>query len=270
MKDVFLFIENGWKIIWKQKLIWLFSAIPLFNQLFLSFQGKQESNLLGAFLSLTVVFIYGTLSFISLIGVPYIAYNFSVEKPVTILETLLAVKKFSWRVIGCSCLGFILISPFFLLVLANSINNATLTLQNTDKAILLSLPLSFSSPLWYFSMFGFFANDRSIWQSAKNAWALFTAHFSILAALGMGMAIIYRIYFTVSGIILVLIQSGFDTTSLATLNYLNPAASLTKNFWFMLFNGIGGVIFTPFTTFVFALAYLKYSGETPPSFSRQR
>ena len=67
-------------------------------------------------------------------------------------------------------------------------------------------------------MFEFFAKDSGIRQSLKEAWALFTAHFGVLATLGIIMIIIYRIYSTIPGILTVLIQSGFSVASLGKLN----------------------------------------------------
>jgi len=58
MADVFLFIQNAWKNIWKQKTIWLFSALSILNQWIFSFQIKPESKLLGGLLSLGVFLIY--------------------------------------------------------------------------------------------------------------------------------------------------------------------------------------------------------------------
>jgi hypothetical protein len=270
MADAFVFIQNGWKNIWKQKTIWLFSALSILNQWIFSFQIKPESKLLGGLLSLGVFLISIILFYISLIGVPYLAYTFSIGKVVTVQETLLAVRKLLGRVIGCSCLGFILIIPLALVALAISRNDSAQTVHMFDKVILLLLPISLFSALWDFSLFGFFANDWGIRQSLKNAWALFTSHFSVLAILGISVAIIIRIYSTASGILAVLFQSGFDITSLAALNYINPAASLSKNILFAILNGIGGVIFTPFFTSVFVLAYLKYSGAKKPSAVRQK
>lgn len=76
MADVFLFVRHGWKSIWKQKTIWLFSALPIFNQLFNTFQIKRDTNLLLQFILLILDFIFIILSFTSIIGVPYLAYRF--------------------------------------------------------------------------------------------------------------------------------------------------------------------------------------------------
>jgi hypothetical protein len=261
MADVFLFIQNGWKNIWKQRTIWLFSILPVvLGQIISFFPIKPEAKLLWALLSLITVFIYFVLSFISFIGVPYLAYSFSVGKSVTIQETLLAVKKFSGRIIGCSCLGLILISPLLFIVLAISIDKSTHIFQYSDKTLLLLRSFSLLGAIWNFSIFGLFANDWGIWQSVKNAWFLFWSHFGGLALLGISMVVIFWIYDVMSGMLTVLIQSGFDISALHGLDYINPAATLIKNPLFIFLASIEQIIAMPFSLSVLALAYLKYSG----------
>jgi hypothetical protein len=128
-----------------------------------------------------------------------------------------------------------------------------------------SLPLSIFSCLWDFSIFGFFENDWGIRQSIANAWSLFTSHFRVLALLGILILILFRICFAVSGMVTVLLQSGFDMASLSNLNYIDPSTTLGENGLFMFINGVNQIIFTTFSTSVFVLAYLKYRGVRIPS-----
>ena len=262
MADIFLFMQHGWKNIWKQNTIWVFSILPFLNQLFIAFQTKPASNLPWSILLLVGSFISLILLFVSYTGVPYIEYNFSIGKSVTIQETLSATRRFSGKILGCSCLGILILSPWIILAFATSIKNPT-------KLTLLLQPLSLVSAVWYFSMFGFFANDWGIRQTLKHAWLIFTAHFNVLATLGIIMTIILKICSVASGILTVLIQSGFNATSLNTLNYINPSISLSKNVLFVLLNGIGQTIFTIFSVSVFALAYLKYTAGQKQSTNHQ-
>ena len=48
MADVFLFIKPGWNNIWRQKIIWLFGALPILDQLFRTFQIEPGQNFEGA------------------------------------------------------------------------------------------------------------------------------------------------------------------------------------------------------------------------------
>lgn len=270
MADVFLFMQHGWKSIWKQKAIWLFSALPILNQLFNIFQVGRDAEMLLRFISLIIDFVFIILSFISIIGVPYLAYRFLIGDSATIQETLSAVKKFSGRVIGCSCLGVLALSPIFFLVLATSTDSSTRTPEISNKINLVFLPLSIFAALWQFTFIAFFENDWGIRQSLDKAWSLFKGHFSVLAILGLILAIIFKVFSTISGILTVLIQSGFDVASINNFNIFNPFASLNKNLLFILINGIGQIIFTPLSASIYVSAYLKYSDVKLPFLMRVR
>ncbi len=114
--------------------------------------------------------------------------------------------------------------------------------------------------MWIFALCGFFARDFGIRQSLKDAWDLFTSHFGVLAILGMIMGLLTWLCSAIAGTLTLLIQSGFDITSLSKLNYFNPSALLSKNVLFVLIDGVGQVILIVFSSCVFVLAYLKYNG----------
>ena len=109
MADVFLFLRQGWNDIWKQNIIWLFSALPILVQLFFTFRTQPIQDLSGLLISLVALPILITLSLVGFIGIPYLAYCFSIGTPANVQDTLSAVRKFSARVIGCSCLGLIIL-----------------------------------------------------------------------------------------------------------------------------------------------------------------
>jgi hypothetical protein len=267
MADIFWFLQHGWKNIWKQNNIWLFSVLALLNHLFHIILIKYESTF---YITTAVGVITIILSFVGVSGVPYLAYCFSVGKPASIHETLTAVRKFSGRAIGCSCLTLLILSPFLLLFLVISINISSKYDQISNSMALLSLPLSVFVAMWYFSMFGFFANDWGIRRSISGAWTLFVSHVKTLAMLGVISAIIIRIYIAVSIMLTVLIQSGFTITSLNKLNYISPSSSLSSNILFLLISYIGSIIYFPFSTSFFILAYLKYSGVKMTTLTAQR
>lgn len=257
-------MRHGWKSIWKQKIIWLFSAVTILSQLYNLVQVKRPTDLLPTLISLASSLFFIFLFYVSYIGVPYLAYNFLIGKSVTVQETLSAVKKFSGRVIGCSCLGFLAMSPILFWVLVVSINSSTHRLEISNNTILALMPLSVFTALFQFTIVGFFENDCGVRQSLDKAWSLFKNHFGVLAILGLILAIIFRVYFVLSGVLTVLIQSGFETTSISNLNVLNPSTSLSKNLLFVLINGIGQIIFTPLSASIFISAYLKYNDVKLP------
>jgi hypothetical protein len=132
------------------------------------------------------------------------------------------------------------------------------------------LPLSIFAALGQFTFIAFFENDWGIRQSLDKAWSLFKSHFSILAILGLILAIIFKAFSTISGLLTVLIQSGFVIASINNFNIFNPFASLNKNLLFVLINGIGQIIFTPLSASIYVSAYLKYSDVKLPFLMRVR
>jgi len=193
------------------------------------------------------------------IGVPYLVYCFTMSRPATFEEAFSAVGKFFGRVLGCSLLGLLVLSPCFFLVFAISFDTSTQPPHFSNNMFLLTLPLALFAPLPDFALFEFFKKDLGIRQTLANAWHLFTSHFGILAILGIVLIVVYRIFSAASGIFTVLIQSGFDMAALSKLNYLNPSVSFRGDLLFVLVDGIILMIYTVFSTSVLALAYLKYS-----------
>jgi hypothetical protein len=267
MADIALFIRDGWKNIWVQKAILLLSALSISNQLFNAIQAKHEQIFSWLPLYLMGYIISLTFLYVGYIGVPYLAYYSAIGKSATIRETLIAVRKFSGRIIGGSCLGIILISPCIVLTSVAYKYNLAQAFQTSNMVlsyILWIFPISLFSAMWSFSMFGIYANNLRLTESIEKAWDLFSSHFSILAALGIITAIISWAYSVISGILTVLIQLGFSASYFNNFIYLDPYTSLSKNTLFILLIAIGQIILVPFNYSVFVSAYLKYSKTKAP------
>ncbi len=261
MADVLFFMRSGWGNIWKQKTIWVFSAISIPGQIFNFFVKQPDSNLVAAFYYLVVNILFLIVNYISLFGVPYAAYCFSNGKVVNVPDTFSAVKKFAWRMLGSSCLLGLVLMPFMCGLLLFGMDRSTVPAHISDWAVFLLLPSSLFSGMWYFTMFEFFAYDGGIRESLKNAWELFTSHFSTLAILGISMTVAASLFTILSGVFTVLIQSGFELTALSDINYINPSAALGSNVLFVFVNRIVLIVLTPFYSSTFALAYLKYTSS---------
>jgi hypothetical protein len=259
MADIFFFIQQGWKIIWKQNTIWLFSLLVPLYEFLLVFPIKKEANSLWPFLSVAKGIISFALVYITFIAIPYIAYCYAIGKLVTIRETLIAVRKFSGRIIGCSCLGLLMISPFLCLEPVILRRYSTDSVQSSSFLLLVSLLTFVFDAMVPFSLAGFFANDWGIRQTLSEAWALYTDHFLILAVLGISVQIIFHINYAISAVLAVLIQSGFAVNSLSGLNYFNPNSTLSGNLLYLLISGIGLLIIAPLHQSIFMIAHLKYS-----------
>ncbi len=262
MADIISFMRQGWKNIWKQELIFLFSALPVvLSQLQLIVNDLGEVKLLQGLLMLLLAIGVLIFYFVSYIGVPYLAWCATTSRSTTIPEVLAAVRKFLWRIIGVSCLIFLLFSPCLILVLFMSMNNPTHRPQG-NSATILSLFLSLFAAVLDFALFGFFANDWGIRESLEKAWNLFTSHFGVLAVLGLILTLISMLITGASAALTVLFQSGFDMTSLGEVNYIAPATSLYGNMIFLITSGVGQIILIPFHWSAFASAYLKYTKQT--------
>src|SRR5688572_23659510 len=214
MNEVFFFLKQGWNNIWKQWMVWVFIALPIFFQSFLTFETGQQSDLPVALISLVGNSIYLLLTLISAIGAPYLAYSFSIGKPATVRETLSAVHKFSGRAIGCSCFVALILVPCLYLVAILSRHPSLQPFQSSTQFIIILLLFSFFGAMIEFPLFEFFAKDVGLRESLRESWRLLTAHFYPLATLGLILTFISRLIAVASGMLTVLIQSGFDTASL--------------------------------------------------------
>ncbi len=261
MTDMFLFIQQGWRNIWKQNIIWLFSSIALIQQLLSTIPVSENSSLLWQFLVLVEKGALAILSSISSIGVSYLAYRYALGKPATIQETLSAVKEVFVRVIVLGIFIAFISSPLFCWAIYVSMDEVTRTVQLAGTTILALLPFSIFNSIYDFSVFGFFSDNFLVPQSLKRAWGIFVKHFAVLATLGIIFAIITRIYLVVSGIVTVSLESYFNTQSFSNFDFLNPSSLLSKNVLFLLISGSIQVVLNPFSASVFALAYLKFSNE---------
>jgi len=178
---------------------------------------------------------------------------------VSVRETLFAINKFSGRVVGFSCLSVLIIVPCFLLVVIFSTRDSTFPANLSGNLFLAFLPISIFNSIWNFSIVGFFAKDLGVRKSIKEAWTLFSNHFIVLASIGIILRGILQIINIATVSLVILIQSGFNISSLRNLNFINPAASLSNNPLFLLLNAIVQITWLPFAAFVFILAYLKFN-----------
>lgn len=270
MADIFLFIQQGWKNIWRQKNIFLFSMFTLSFQIFNFFQSKFEwkstQPLFYIILGLTSLI----LSLIGFIGMPYLVYCSATNKQPSIQETLSSINKFGIRVIGCSCLSILALSPIIVWALVLSIKKSTVPPQISDQIFFLSLPVSIFSAVFYLAFPSIFANDHGILQSAKDAWNTFIGHFTVLAILGILITVIFRMSSVMAGALTVFFQSGFNQIALAKIDLINPSATLGKNALFVVLNSANQIILNPLGTSAFIFAYLKYSEIKAPSVTKRK
>src|SRR5688572_17975240 len=171
MAEILSFLKLGWQNLWKINIIWLFSALSIASDITNFIPRYQDDSLSVQFIYLIVRGVLLILTFISSIGVPYLAFCLLIGKPITIQQTLQAVKKFSSRIIGYNILIGLIFSPFLCLAIYISIDNSNATpILDPDKLILIFFPQSIFSAMWNFIDLGFFSDDLKIKQSISKAW----------------------------------------------------------------------------------------------------
>lgn len=263
MADVSLFLQQGWKHIWKQNSIFLFSSLIVFtNFMYFFTEGSQASPFLLIFVPV-IAFVF---PFINIIGVSYLAYRSLTGNPAGVREGLDATRKFWPRVIGCSALVVLIISPILLIAffIVRIYSPATQGMHFLDHPLAGILLMPFGC-LLDFCLFGFFAHNEDIGPGLKKAWSLFTHHFWTLAILSVILSVLVRGSLLLSAVLTLLFENGFEVASLAKINMFNPGFLLRDDLLYMLISGVGQIILGPFSSLVYGSAYLKYAEPKDPS-----
>lgn len=256
-------MRTGWGNIWKQKTIWIFGALPILYDIFRFYLKQLDLYIFWQLLNLVGSSFDVVLFFVSIIGVPYNAYRFATGETTDFQTTMSAVKKFGGRIVGCSCLSVIVtlvfLGPLLLFFADRSANPPELP----RLFVLATSLLGFISGIVDIAAFEFFAGDRGIWETIKNATKLFISHFQSLAILGgIVTLIVMGISFFIAAVI-VGIQSGFDMEAIMNIDFILPGQSIPQNIFCQLMVYVEVVIMTVFRSSAFAAAYQKYAGIKP-------
>jgi len=210
MTDISSFFQLGWKNLWKEKILWLFSALVLVQPLvsFL-FPFQNFLNVVASLISLPLLYISYT-------GTTYVAYHITVGNPVSIQEAFQASRKFFWRVIASSCLFSLFFIVFIilcvLLVFVFYFKRPLHLLDYSRYFFLISMLLSVFMAPWHFLVAEVVVNDSKIGKSMENAWDLFIENLAVLFVIGIILSsILYALDITIS-MATILVQYNFDFT----------------------------------------------------------
>ena len=258
MSDILFLLQRGWKNIWKEKGLWVFSALILIGPLVRLIMPIQKSaDLISSFINLAT----SALTFISYAGATFVAYCIVVRKAVIIKEAFQVATKSFWRVIGSSFLFLLFIAaPFLCLVFMLSFKQYRQSSDFAHSFFFASILLSFLTAMWYFSLTEIVMRNSGIVMSLKSAWGIFKDHFAVLAVIGILITFLWHIANMIVGITTILIQYNFDFIVLGKLDFISPHLSFPNNRWYGLGSGIAQTIWLAYSTSIFVLAYLKYSG----------
>jgi hypothetical protein len=263
MTDISSFFQLGWKNLWKEKLLWLFSGLVLIDPLLRFLIPTQTSNnFLLSLLNLVVSFVFLVVTFISYTGTTYVAYSIAAGNPVSIQETFQVAKKFFWRTFSSTCLFSLFFILFFVLCfLSIFIFYFKRSPQSSDFSyffFFISMFFSIFAAPWYFLLAEIVVNDSKIGKSMENAWNLFIENFAVLAVIGIILSImLYAINVTL-GVTTLLIQNDFDFSALSKFNFIAPQLFFLNNNLYRLESTITYILRHIYSISIFMVAFLKY------------
>jgi len=258
MSNISLFFRYGLSDIWKEKTIWLFVALSLAQGLFNIPLTEKNLWWLWGILSVIGLVFY----FACNIGVPFITYCVFIGEPVTIPKTFQAVRKSFKRIVTLFLGAVILVIPCICSTSFFSLNQPLQPSYISQHPFWILWPWYFFTAFFYFSIAEIVIKDFGIRKSVKNAWRLFSSHLKDAVLMGIIVVTVGWLTNTFIGMLIMLIQSGFDTTSLNTIDYINPALSFSGNIFYYSATAISSAMLSTYTTIIFVFAYLKYNGIT--------
>lgn len=263
MADIFSFLKTGWENIWKNKSLWGFGFLMLIEPIIHIFVPYQTSTeLFSSLRSFVISLLSLYLSIWSMAGVSFISYRSAIGETVSLKAAYQSSKHIFWRVVGLMFALLLILSPFMCAVFIYSFKDPPQVTDFAHNFVVISMPLSALSAIFYFSLAEIIINDSKIGKSVKSAWIVFTRHFAVLIAIGLLLAITSYLTNIIFGAGLMVAQNNLDILSLKQFDFFSPYLSFTDNNFYTLANTILTIFWRTYITSVFTVAYLKYNGAT--------
>lgn len=253
--------QHGWKNLWKNRILWLFSSLILiYPLLHLIFPTQKSDNLALSLLNLALSLAAIYFTFTSLVGVSFVAYCIAIGNPVDWDTAFLESQYMLGRIVILSFVVLcMLIIPFGCILIFFFWQ--FLNIKNITHAIFLAAtPLSIFSAVLYFAITEAIKNNATIRKSLRAAWTVFTQHFISLAIVGILLIIGYQMINIAVSMAVQLVENNFDVSVLGKLDFLTPVLSFPNNNLYNLIITIPQAIWQTYSASVFTFAYLKYSG----------
>ncbi len=267
MADIPLFLQQGWRYIWKQSNIFLFAAIISIGSWIFVALNSLHAESLSKSAPLLYLIIFGIVLFLSVYfysagwaGMIYTAYSAATKEPAS-FDTAWDVAKSSWRkmfLFWLALLAFVL--PIVCIVLAFSIGSPPQPTRVYHNFNFVALPLATLAGITEFAAAGIAVRGYGIRESFRHALRIFFAHFKALASIGLIGAAAWYLTNLVSTAISMLIKSGLDLSSLRSIDYLFPIGSVSLGDYlpYRMLLAVGVIIYNAFFAAVFMAAYVKY------------
>jgi hypothetical protein len=241
--------------VWKEKPVWLFFALSLASGLSNIPPIQKNAWWLWGIPTLLGMIFY----LIGSIGVTYIAYCVFIGKPVIFLEIFQVIRKSFRRVIAVFLGAVVLFIPCVCSI-PFSLKQPLQPSYISQHLSLVLWPYYLFIAILYFSVAEIVINDSGIRKSVKNAWYLFISHLRDVALMGIIAMAIGQLANILIGMVAVLTQSNFELKALSTIDYINPALSMSDNIFYHSATTVSSAVLSICITTIFVFAYLKYVG----------
>ena len=253
-------LQHGWKNLWKNRAIWLFSSLTLIEPLIrLVVPIQKITDLPSSLLNLVVSLASVYFTFMSIAGVSFVAHCIATGWIVDFRTAFEESKDLFWRVVAFSFLLLIFIAPFACIV-AFSLWEFLQIKDIYHNLFFASIPLSVFAAMGYFPITETITSNSKIGKSLKAAWTVFTYHFFDLAITGLLLMVGLRAIIISISLASMLIQNNFDVSAFGKLDFISPQLSFPNNNLYKLIIAIPQAIWQTYTASIFMFAYLKYSG----------
>jgi hypothetical protein len=266
MADIGLFLQQGWRNLWKQPGIFLFVALTQVGVLISSVGNALHVDRFAKtaplpYLLFFAIFLFAFVFFwcAGTAGVIFMAFSIANREHVSVAMAWEVAKKY-WRKIALIGLIFLAcVAPFFCIFFVLSFTVPLQPARMAHNLFFFSIPLVLFSALGHFVLAGVVVRGMGVWQSLRSAWDAFSRHFVVLASMGLVLWVFWNILLRFNSIVAMLIKSGFDATALLKIDYLYPQGGLMNYTPYELLSPVGTILYSAFSAAVFMVAYVKYS-----------
>lgn len=257
MDSISFFLKNGWQILWKDKLVWIFGVLYVSPGLTLFI---PQSGPLGLWLSFAVPLgaLFATL--VGEGGIVYVAYHAGIGDPTSLSQTWLAVRKCIGRILGVDGLFLLAFSPLCL-IFPLVYNHSARTLDFSSGLWLLPGALgAILLPVISLAHTGIVVENLGVRKSIANAWRIVVSHFGTLVFISLFFAVGFWILDTLMALFFFLAPSNFTLAALSGFNVVNHFSMANMPLYRVL-NILAQWVYVSYLISVYVSVYLKGQGK---------
>ncbi len=263
MADIWLFLQQGWRNIWKQTNIFLFAALGELGTLILP-MGNRLAEPLSKTAPLLYLIILGIQLFLFVYllcagqaATIFTAYSAASNEPAS-FDTAWDIARTTWRKMALLWLVvFLLILPFLCVIVAVSSAVALGPARTAPYVYVFSIAFAAFGALWSFATAGIVTEGLGVRRSIASAWRRFSRHFASLAGTGVILQVAFYVLLFVVTSAATLVRSGFDVRSLQGISFF-PAFTSNRDVAYWVGSAAVAIASQALNAAVFMAAYVKY------------